>query len=87
MYYQLSKYVSFKCEGWITDAGQFLHGISKQAPQCKSSADVDRLIAQIQKYKQDGAMLQDGRLGNMERIATELYGMPFTHVAVLHYKN
>ena len=51
--------------------------MSRQAPQCKSSADADKLIAKIDKYKTEGAAVQDDRLNKMERIATELYGECF----------
>jgi len=62
------------CEGWLVDAAHFLLGISKRAPDCKTSDDVDGLIGEIEKFRLDGSTQQDGRLNDMERIATDLYG-------------
>jgi hypothetical protein len=64
-----------QCEKWISDAAQFLLGISKEAPNCKTTEDVDILIKKIEAYRLEGYKEQDGRLNGMERIATDLYGM------------
>lgn len=48
--------------------------IGRKATECKTSQDASDLIAQLVKFKDDGALLQNGRLNNMECIATDLYG-------------
>ncbi|ESO07120.1 hypothetical protein HELRODRAFT_191066 [Helobdella robusta] len=63
-----------KCEGWINEAGQFLLTISKKAPNCKTSEDVETLIKCIVQYRSEGGGQQDERLKNMEVVATNLYG-------------
>ena len=66
--------VALQCEAWLTDAAQFLLGISREAPNCQTSEDVDRLIAKIENYRMDGTKHQDARLNGMDRIVTDLYG-------------
>jgi len=55
----------------------FLQGISREAPHCTCTDDVDRLIKKIEDYRMDGYKLQDGRLNAMDRIVTDLYGIRF----------
>jgi len=63
-----------QCEGWINEASQFLLTIGRKATECKRSQDAVGLISQLNQFKEDGATKQNDRLGNMERIATNLYG-------------
>ena len=65
----------FQCEGWISDAALFLQGISKEAPHCTTTDDVDRLIKKIENYRLEGFQVQDARLNGMDRIVTDLYGI------------
>ena len=64
-----------QCEGWISEAGLFLQGISREAPHCTTIDDVDRLIKKIENYRIDGYKDQDARLNGMDRIVTDLYGL------------
>ena len=66
--------VCLQCEGWINEASQFLLTIGRKATDCKRSEDAVGLISQLNQFKEDGAMKQNGRLNNMERVATNLYG-------------
>lgn len=75
----------FQCEGWISDAAQFLLGISREAPHCTSTEDVDRLIKKIEAYRLEGYKDQDGRLNAMDRIVTDLYGKPNISILVSVY--
>jgi len=52
----------------------FLQGISREAPHCTTTDDVDRLIKKIENYRLEGYKDQDGRLNAMDRIVTDLYG-------------
>jgi len=66
--------VMSQCEGWISDAAVFLQGISREAPLCTTTEDVDKLIKKIEDYRMEGYKDQDARLNGMNRIVTDLYG-------------
>jgi len=65
----------WQCDGWIGEAAVFLQGISREAPHCATTDDVDRLIKKIETYRMDGYKDQDARLNAMDRIVTDLYGI------------
>ena len=58
----------------MSEAGQFLLGVSKRAPSCKGSDEVEGLVSEIEEYRKTGGGAQDGRLKEMEVIVTSLYG-------------
>ena len=63
-----------QCEDWVNEAGQFLLGVSRRAPSCKSSEEVENLVKEIETFRKEEGDKQDGRLKNMEVIITTLYG-------------
>ena len=70
----LTYFSSNQSEGWINEAGQFLLQVGRKATECKTSADANGLIDDIDTFRQEGAASQNNRLGDMEKIAVELYG-------------
>lgn len=58
----------------MNGAGQFLLTIGRKATDCKTSQDASNLIKQLVDFKDEGALQENGRLNNMECIATDLYG-------------
>jgi len=62
------------CDGWIKGAGQFLLDVGRKATDCKTSQDAIALIGQLENFRNVGGAEQDGRLNEMECIATALYG-------------
>lgn len=63
-----------QCEGWINEAGQFLLQVGRKATECKSSADANALIDELEKFRTEGANEENQRLTDMEKIAVDLYG-------------
>ena len=64
----------YQCESSINEASQFLLKVGRKATECKSSADAEQLIKEMENFKEVFRSLQDDRFTTMSRAAVALWG-------------
>ena len=63
-----------QCEHWMRDGAQLLIDTGRQAQQCKSPAQAEQLIKNLERFVEQGKTDQEARLQRISELAAQLYG-------------